>query len=108
MPPKRPTALSADATVAAVHRAMNERRRRLEPPGEDGLLNCECECHRVECFMSFRISVEDYEAVRADADRFVVAPGHESAAESIISTTSDYLVIEKARRTSRRLSTAAD
>jgi hypothetical protein len=84
-------------TVASVHRAMNERRRALEPPTEDAMLRCECECHRVECFVTFRISVEAYEEVRVDDDRFVVAPGHQSPGESIISTTSTYVVIHKAR-----------
>jgi hypothetical protein len=99
MPLKLQTSLSTigDGTVASVHRAMNERRRTLEPPAEDAMLRCECECHRVECFVSFRISIEAYEEVRVDDDRFVVAPGHQSPGESIISTTSGYVVIQKAR-----------
>jgi hypothetical protein len=99
MPLKLPSSLSTivDGTVASVHRAMNERRRTLDPPAEDAMLRCECECHRVECFVSFRISIEAYEEVRVDADRFVVAPGHQSPGESIISTTSSYVVIQKAR-----------
>jgi hypothetical protein len=91
-----------DGTVASVHRAMNERRRTLEPPAEDAMLRCECECHRVECFVSFRIGVEAYEGVRVDADRFVVAPGHQSPGESIIATTSSYVVIQKNRRRSEK------
>ena len=96
MPLELPTAANVDGTVASVHRAMNERRLALEPPVEGAMLRCECECHRVECFISFRISIEDYEGVRAQADRFVVAPGHQSAGESIIATTSSYLVIQNA------------
>lgn len=92
-----PSTATSDLTVASVHRAMNERRRTLEPPAEDATVRCECECHRVECFNSFRIGVEDYEDVRAEAHHFVVTPGHQSPGESVIAMTHSYLVIEKAR-----------
>jgi len=74
---------------------MNERRQRLDHPAADASLKCECECRRVECGSGFNVNLERYEDVRAHARRFVVAHGHENPGESIISSTPDYLVIEK-------------
>jgi hypothetical protein len=94
---RRPStdAPAADATVASVHRAMNEQRRSLESPAAGASMTCECECDRVECFDSFRILLETYDDVRAHALRFVVAPGHESSDELVVATTETYLVVEK-------------
>ena len=58
-------------------------------------MSCECECHRAECGASFQVTIEAYEAVRADGRRFLVAPGHQTSDESIISTSDTYSVIEK-------------
>jgi hypothetical protein len=77
---------------------MNQRRRELESPAADASMRCECECDRVECFSSFRISVEDFEDVCAHARRFIVAPVHQSPGEPVISRTQSYLVTEKAGR----------
>jgi hypothetical protein len=36
-----------------------------------------CECWQRSCTELARLSLDDYEAVRADGRRFLVAPGHE-------------------------------
>lgn len=85
---------AADATVASVHRTMNQRRQSLTATA-DASMRCECECHRVECCSSFPITTDAYETVRASGRRFVVAPGHQSRDESVFSTARLYVVIEK-------------
>jgi hypothetical protein len=79
----------------SVHRTMNEQRRRGNSPAATSM-RCECECHRAGCGDSFVIAMDAYEAVRANGRRFVVTPGHQHESETIISTTEDYFVIEKA------------
>ena len=36
-----------------------------------------CECGRNQCLETVQLSRPEYEAVRAEGDRFVVRPGHE-------------------------------
>lgn len=77
------------AANESVHRTSNEQ---LD---HDGTMTCECECHRAECASSFSIARADYEAVRSIGHRFVVAIGHESDDETVVSVTERYLVIDK-------------
>jgi hypothetical protein len=74
---------------------MNESRLKTAPHTVGDSMRCECECHRVECGSGFEITIADYECVRADGRHFVVAPGHESDEESIISVHEAYVVVEK-------------
>jgi hypothetical protein len=73
---------------------MNERTEGRARHG-DISMRCECECFRVECASNFEIALDAYEAVRANGRNFVVAPGHQSAEEPILSATATYLVITK-------------
>jgi hypothetical protein len=73
---------------------MNERQER-RAASDDTSMKCECECYRIECASNFRITLDAYEAVRASGRSFVVAPGHQTDAEPILSTTPTYLVIAK-------------
>ena len=73
---------------------MNERQER-KAADQDTQMKCECECFRLECASSFRIALEAYEAVRVSGRSFVVAPGHQTDDEPILSTTPTYLVIAK-------------
>jgi hypothetical protein len=60
-----------------------------------------CECGNDVCRESVPLCVEEYEAVRADARRFAIAPGHEIAdVETVVETHGGrYAVIEKDPRT---------
>lgn len=84
------------ATVHSVHRMMNDRRRGLEQPAS-GSMKCECECHRVECFSTFRLSLEDYKYAQAHERYFVVAAGHARPNGVVVSKRRDFLVIEAKR-----------
>ena len=80
---------------ASVHRTMNERRRSDGPRFLANSITCECECNRAECGHNIEISIADYEAVRAEARRFIVAPDHETRDELMICAGRGYSVIEK-------------
>ena len=61
----------------ALFREVNERIRgiatTLHSPGPFGF---QCECSNRDCETRIDLSIEEYEAVRAQSDRFLVAPGH--------------------------------
>ena len=55
-----------------------------------------CECGDRSCVEQFRMSVEDYKAVRADPLLFVVRPGHAVAdVEYVVDRRGDYDVMRK-------------
>jgi hypothetical protein len=55
-----------------------------------------CECSRPGCVTRIHITAEDYEAVRARGNRFVLAPGHQdTSVEVVIEQQADYIVVEK-------------
>ena len=83
------------SAIASVHRTMNERRKNDAPEHFHGSITCECECHRAECGDNFEIAIDDYEAVRAEGRRFVVAPDHQDDDELMIAVEPSYSVIEK-------------
>jgi hypothetical protein len=54
-----------------------------------------CECGDSDCTVVVRASLEQYEAVREDAARFLIAPGHRQLdTERIVDETDEFLVIE--------------
>jgi hypothetical protein len=81
----------------AVFRQINEGIERGQWPGEeDEPVSFRCECARLGCNELIELSVNEYEAVRADARRFLVIPGHEQLdAERVVETHPGYLVVEK-------------
>jgi hypothetical protein len=65
-------------------------------PSEDELLNFVCECGQRQCTDTIRLSLSEYESVRADATRFAVVPGHEiTDVEDVVERTDRYAVIRK-------------
>jgi hypothetical protein len=84
-----------ESAVACVHRSMNERRSSAASRLSASPITCECECHRTECGVSFEVAEVDYEAVRSQGRRFVVAHDHQTDDELLISSRHDYDVIEK-------------
>jgi hypothetical protein len=62
----------------------------------EGPIEFLCECGRQECLETVAMSHQDYERVRAVADRFVVKPGHEEpSVEIIVERHDDFLVVTK-------------
>ena len=57
-----------------------------------------CECARLDCNSPVRVTLPDYEEVRAHPRRFLLAPGHEIVdAERVIEKHPAYVVVEKHR-----------
>lgn len=63
-----------------------------------------CECADPDCAHRVTAELEDYEDVRADAARFLIAPGHdEPRVERIVERTGEYHVVEKFGDTVRQI-----
>lgn len=79
-----------EAAFRNVNEAIEAGRRTRE-----GLVGFVCECGRLGCNEIIELSVSEYEAVRADARRFVVRHGHEIDAERVVETHERYVVVVK-------------
>ena len=63
---------------------------------EGGLVEFHCECGRNGCTERVRMTIAEYEHVRADNDRFVVVPGHEdSEIERVVERSEAYVIVDK-------------
>jgi|SRR4051812_42213409 len=76
----------------AMWRQINE----LSPPTE-GVMNLVfCECGLLTCTERVSMTAEEYEAVRASATTFVVAPGHELPdVERVTEANDRFRIVEK-------------
>ena len=55
-----------------------------------------CECADTDCAHRLTAGLDDYEDVRAEPTRFLLAPGHdEPGIERVVERTSEYHVVEK-------------
>ena len=82
----------------AFFRSVNERIRDLADGHGSDQHQYEflCECSDPACVERVRLSLEEYEAVRADATRFVLAEGHEDGTiEKVIEAAPNHVVVEK-------------
>jgi hypothetical protein len=86
------------ATIEAFFRSMNESiRGAVDRYGEDGhVYTFICECSDPACMERVSLTTTEYETVRASGTRFVLAPGHETAAiETVVAEQGDHVVVEK-------------
>lgn len=81
----------------SVFRQINDGIERGQWPGEeDAPISFRCECARLGCNELLELSVREYEAVRSNARRFIVRPGHERLhAEVVLERRPSYFVVEK-------------
>ena len=86
------------ATNEAFFRTLNENiRGAVDRYGADGhAYSFICECSDPACMERVTLSTAEYERVRADGTRFVLAPGHDSAPiETVVAEHGDHVVVEK-------------
>ena len=59
-----------------------------------------CECGDARCSEIVRLTLEEYDEVRADSRHFLHVPGHEDAAGAaqIVARRDDYVIVEKLGR----------
>jgi hypothetical protein len=89
-------------------RRVNEaiERGRLE---ESGPASFVCECGRIGCNVTLTLSLDEYEAVRTNFDRFVVVPGHElPPVDMVVERHAGYVVVIKAEGEAREMAAETD
>jgi len=95
--PKMEPRLTRLAKNEAVFREVNERISEISQelaPGADGLI---CECSDPECLERIGpLSIREYERVRQDPTRFIIAAGHQAAdVERVVDRQTTYWTVEK-------------
>jgi hypothetical protein len=84
------------ARTQVVFRAANE--AIFGPSRPPGPLTFLCECGDETCRAHVELTEEEYEAVRADASLFTVAPGHEPVGDAVVARSQRFSVVEKTGR----------
>jgi hypothetical protein len=79
-----------EAAFRKVNEAIEQGRQTRE-----GLVGFVCECGRLGCNEIIELTLSEYEAVRADAQRFGVRHGHQTGPEVVLETHERYLVVAK-------------
>jgi hypothetical protein len=94
----------------SLFREVNERMEDLARTfGEGSLADFICECGNSECTERLRLPLAEYEAVRAEPTRFVVANGHVvPEVERVVASSDLYTVVEKVEPDAARAATALD
>ena len=79
-------------------RAVNDRIRELEGHRAVGDYDFVCECEDDTCTSVVRMTADQYEALRAAPNQFVVLPGHERPeTEAVLARDNGYVVVAKRR-----------
>jgi hypothetical protein len=89
--------LTAAAASQSLFRNVNELVGELHDPamiGRSG--DWLCECLDTSCVARLELTLDEYEAIRSDGNRFAVKPGHEvPEVERVVASYDGYLVVAK-------------
>lgn len=101
------------ARTESVFREVNERIAETAKRFDVGEASFVCECPDTTCAERVHATLEEYERVRQDGTKFLVAPGHEDRrVESVVDIERDHAVVEKRHpvvaRRARELDPRAD
>lgn len=84
-----------EGTFRATNETLNSGLRELaREPGE--LAGFVCECGDLGCTTLIKVELDQYEVVRGDSLRFLIAPGHEmKGAEEVVERHAGHWVVRK-------------
>jgi hypothetical protein len=92
---------SEELRIAKTESAFRDANERIVDSAQQvGLKQAEivCECGDSDCGHRIEAPLEEYEEVRADGARFLIAPHHEEGAhEKVVEARPGYRVVEKLR-----------
>jgi hypothetical protein len=92
------------ARTESAFREVNERIAENARRFEAGSTDFICECDDPECTERVEATLEEYEHVRADGTRFLLAPGHGDATiERVVESRREFVIVEKVQRVARML-----
>jgi hypothetical protein len=95
----------------AVSAEINGRRvnEAIERGAEEDSAVFVCECGHLGCSTTIELSLADYEAVRTDFDRFLIAPGHEiDQVDQVVERHISHVVVVKREGEPRKMAAASD
>jgi hypothetical protein len=88
------------ATTESIFRNVNERIAESAQRFDADEAEFVCECGDGSCTHRLETSLDDYEHVRAEPTRFLLAPGHENQAiEKVVERRGRFHIVEKFERT---------
>jgi hypothetical protein len=80
----------------AAFRRLNENLAEALPDGSRHTAGYLCECSTADCRRIVDLTMDDYQAVRADKMTFFLVPGHErDDVEDVVETHPHYFVVRK-------------
>lgn len=92
------------ARTESAFREVNERIAENALRFEAGSTEFICECNDPQCTARVEATLEEYEDVRADGARFLLAPGHgDKSIEQIVEHRGNFMIVEKVNATARAL-----
>jgi hypothetical protein len=92
------------ARTESAFREVNERIAENARRFDSGSTEFICECNDSACSERIEITLEEYERVRADGTRFLLAPGHgDGSIEKVVDHRGHFVVVEKVQTAARAL-----
>lgn len=92
------------ARTESAFREVNERIAENAYRFDSGSTEFICECDDPRCTERVEATIEEYEAVRADGARFLIAPGHgDHTIERVVLRNDAFTVVEKVQQAARAL-----
>jgi len=92
------------ARTEAAFREVNERIAENARRFDAGETTFICECDDPQCTERVDATLEEYEEVRADGTRFLLAPGHgDRSIEQVVEHRGNFMVVEKVQATARAI-----
>ena len=83
---------------------MNERIAENAKRFDAGSTEFICECADPQCTERIEATLEEYEEVRADGARFLLAPGHgDGSVEELVEHRGDFMIVEKVHEAARAI-----
>jgi hypothetical protein len=93
MSPREQRIVQNEALFREVNKRIAELEDRISVPGD--LLPLLCECGNVGCTTVIEVEPATFQVVRENQRRFLVAPGHEQADETVVERGTGYFIVEK-------------
>lgn len=104
-----PTAVRAGLNEAAFRRVNESIRSGTTVADVERPFGFVCECAVIGCNAVIELTLPEYERVRRDPHRFLIAPGHELAeVERVVERHDDHAVVEKVGGHARAVAEASD
>ena len=92
------------ARTESVFRDVNERIAENARRFEAGSTEFICECDDPRCTERVEATLEEYEQVRANGTRFLLAAGHgDSAVEELVERRDGFMIVEKVQTVARAI-----